>query len=416
MKPNRSPVIPSHPRTAQPHHPRPNPSVPLARTLLVAGLVAFASPLRAADCKLEVRASTPVVGPGESAQINVLAHFPASAFAFAEADLDVFATQPAWTYASSGILAGANVLGIHVEQTHSPGTGVLADPSNPIRLWAGRLTPDSDAPAFINVAALSTGFAYYPSALTPSSVACPAAPGQAWLFANPLYVGKVAGAPGPGTTLEAGPDAFVAESPTESILIGLLLPAVQNGRKGEVGLDFDRRPASLELRVLDSDGETALEEVSFNYTKIPWTYDNTSTEGYAASLRGLPPGTPVEVEVLRHGRRLARFRGESGPTLFSISRLPDAFSQEARLEPRTGWGASAYQYGFEGTYDLSPGHPGGVNVAFGDGSVRFVRNATEVRVQANRLLHGNNLKQIGLACHSYEIHGAGKVSVSPLAP
>lgn len=408
-----SPVIPSRPRSGRPAVPRPGLPGPTTRSFLLAGLVALASPLRADDCILEVQANPPIVLSGQSAQVNVLAHFPASGYAFAEADFDVLATQPQWTYASSGVIAGANVVGMHVEQAHSPQLGILADPSNPIRLWTGLFSPASDAPAFVSVVAAPTAFAYYPGVLTPSSVPCAAAPGQSWIFANPLYVGKVAGAPGAGTTLETGPESFVASSTSDEILIALLLPAVQNPRKGGVGLEFDRPPHSLEFRVHDSDSRVAFDEVSFNYEKIPWNYSGDRDEGYAASLQGLPDGTPVEVEVLRRGRRLARFRGESGPTLFSVSRLPDALSAETRLQPRTGWGASSYQYGFDGTFLDSAGHAGGVNVAFGDGSVRFLSDATEVRVLARRPVAANNLKQLGLGCHSVAARGVSRLTLTP---
>lgn len=388
---------------------------------LLAGLsglaaVALATPVAAQDCKLAVQASPMIVRAGESAQVHVFAHFPASGHAFAEAAFDMTATLPDWTFASAGVLAGASVLGIEVGQDHAPQAGIFANPSNPIRVWAGRLTPDTDAPAFIQVNVQPGSFAYYPSVLTPSSAPCPAAAGEAWILANPLFVGPVAAAPGRDTELEAGPDSFTATTPTQSILIGMLVPAVQKVREAAQRMHFEERPTRLKVQAQVGSKPEVEDTVVIVYGPIDIRYLTGMPEGYGLTLENLPPGTPVEVEVLRQGRRLARTTTTPERLTLAVSRHPDVIGHQVRPLPAAGWGASAYQYAHTATFERSGSRAGGVNVLLGDGSVRMIRDATEVRVSASRPTSSNNLKQIGLGAHSYEAHGARRMVVTPLIP
>ena len=65
----------------------------------------------AVDCKLSVQASPPVLTSGQTANVDVFAHFPSppalnAPYAFASASFDVLASHPAWSLASAGAIVG----------------------------------------------------------------------------------------------------------------------------------------------------------------------------------------------------------------------------------------------------------------------------------------------------------------------
>src|SRR6185369_8877317 len=73
---------------------------------------------RGQDCKLSIQASPQVLYSGQSANVNVLAHFPkppspGGAYAFASSTFDVHASDPMWTWATAGAIVGNDVLGIN---------------------------------------------------------------------------------------------------------------------------------------------------------------------------------------------------------------------------------------------------------------------------------------------------------------
>src|SRR6185295_17771153 len=138
---------------------------------------------------LSVQATPQVLYGGQSASVNVLAHFPAppapnGAYAFASALFDVHASDPGWTFATAGAIAGNDVLGIDVGQAHSPQTGIFADPSNPLRVWRGVFEPQSNAPALVEIAADPANFSVYPSRLTSSSAERDAEGGNDFVLVN----------------------------------------------------------------------------------------------------------------------------------------------------------------------------------------------------------------------------------------
>lgn len=231
------------------------------------------------DCRLSITSDRSVVAFGETASINVFAHIPASAFAFADAEFDVLSTNPLWQQSTGGIMGAASVLGITAGQSHAPFGGDLADPANPYRVWSGVWTPPAPGPKLVRMETVPHSFSFYPSDLTASSVPCDAEAWRTYIWVDPLPVGEFGQiAPAEGTTLDqTGPGGFVAQTDSEeiAILIGLLLPAVQKVREAPgTSFGWTTQPDSLRHTLLvvpedDSDADVMpYEQVSFNFTKI----------------------------------------------------------------------------------------------------------------------------------------------------
>jgi hypothetical protein len=327
---------------------------------------------QAADGRLSVEATPNVLHLGQEARVDVLAHFPPTAYAFAASDFDVFATAPAWQSASAGAIIGTDVLGVSVGQAHAPHLGILADPANPIRVWAGQFAPVSAAPAFVQVQAVPGAFAYYPSKLTSTAVPCNADPGEEWIFLNPLYLGRTAAVPGAGTTLSVGVEGFQGSAEDDSASMFLLAPA--NPRGGattalRVRTDANARTLGVEAKLPNRWNP------EWDFPGVRYAKEEPASWGYECHA-DFPIGTPYRV----------RLGGETTlgdivvvkqlePAL-SVDRLPDIVT--TTVEPVTSDPQRSRITALTVTFDAA--FRGGVNVMMSDGSVRFVRDSISLTV------------------------------------
>ncbi len=230
--------------------------VPTWPTLAIALLAAtnFALPVSAQDCKLTVQATPNVLKFGQTAKVDVRAHFPASAYAFASAAFDVLATDPLWTFATAGVIVGSDVLGIDVIQAHQPQLGIFADPSNPLRVWRGTFRPQSREPALVEIEVDPITFSVYPSQRTSSSAECDVEGGNDFIFVNPLRVGRWLAAPGAGTSIEIA-DSSVVTGRVTGLIVDPRTVGIVPTWTGPVLLDssttigFDREPSSFKANV-----------------------------------------------------------------------------------------------------------------------------------------------------------------------
>lgn len=359
--------------------------------LAAAGLLAAAAPgSLAQDCRLIVEATPRVISTGQSAQVNVHAAFPAAMYAFASAAFDVYASMPAWTFASGGVFVGDDVMGIVASQKHEPQVGNPADPSNPIRVWTGLFTPTSAAPALVEFESDPASFAVYPSELTPSWIPCDAAGTRDWVFVNPVTLGDWAAAPGAGTTIEPVGDGFVAQSPQQAILIGMLLPAVKKIRSTSARLSFDQAPDSLTMAVQVQRGGFPTESISVSFAKVDIKYDVRT---------GLPPDQPVSILFENTDGSVERMPWSGSELPFQLAEIPETVG--ASKPPSKEIHIESFSWGFS--------QAGGLQVYLMDGSVRTVsRVSVSWSVETT-----HNLKQLGLGAHTIEALGASKMTVIP---
>ncbi len=381
-------------------------------------LLAFAgiasSNALAQTASLGVDVTPKILVSGQSAKVGVRAHFPIEGYAFASSMFDVLASEPAWTIASSGAIAGDKVLNAFASQVHNPFLGVLADSSNPLRVWSGVFKPTSEGPALVQISAVPSSFWYYPSDMTSSAAPASAHPGVAWLMVNPIRAGAAAAAPVQGTAVDdvvvdgriitARVDDLLPPPPTPRILVGLLLHAVQKVHVGAVRIGFDESPQSFSVAVQVDGTNLPHESLSLNFTEI----ESSS----ALDVRsGFPIGTNVQVSLLRNGKPVGGFNTPSSDTpLFRVDRLPEVLTSSAEpVIDRAGSGGKPsiqVALGMSGAYDEP------VRVHLPNGSILI---ADTIHV-GSRMRGVNNLKQLGVGIHAYTVEGARTMTIEPLRP
>lgn len=384
------------------------------------GLASASGQALAQDSTMSIRATPNVLYAGQSASVDALAHFPSNIYAFASTQFNVHATTPAWSFASSGLIAGPSVLGMNVWQSHSPQAGVFANPANPYRVWRGVFTPTTRDPALIEITADPSAIALYPSRLTSSWIAGNVKGDSDWILVNPLKVGKWLAAPGPGTRAHTCCDDVIvdgqiitAESHAGAVRIGLLLPAVQSVRESEVALRFSGRPETFTVGV-DLPGSPR-EELSLNYTKVNWSHANNAEMYELSANLGDAAGGAIAFEGFRGGISVAAGTlGEDGCGLW-VDRVPDRIGASVRPSRQQG--------------ELEPYRTIKVQDILvsswsttGHGSARLIGpnglaiEVDQVTLRSSRPISANNLRQLGLGCHVIEATGVQSISILPSQP
>ncbi len=384
----------------------------------MAALSGVATPALAQDANLEVQITPNVLYSGQSADVNVFAHFPSDMYAFAAAQFDVFATEPTWSFASAGAIVGSDVLGINAWQLHAPHAGVYADPANPFRVWRGTFTPSSNAPALVEIMADPTGIAIYPSRFTSSSIPAVPTGTSEWVFVNPLSVGSWVAAPGRGTTAHVSDDVIVdgqiitAENPSAAILIGLLCPAIQKSGT-VVNVQFDERPDSFAATVdiRDRPGE----QMTLGYTYIEWTAAGEAGAYELTADLGGPNSSPVSYEGFLGGVVVAAGELGADGTRLLVNRVPDEIGADVkplrgRLQP---YRHVKLESALVSSWSTTGHGDAAAQIFLPDGEVIAVDS---IRVRATRAVPSNNIHQLGLGVHVLEATGVRSMTIEPRQP
>lgn len=402
----------------------------IATVLAAAGLAvaAPATTARAQDAKLSVSASPSVLRTGQTALVHVRAHLPAGVYAFASSQFDVHSTHPMWAFASSGAIAGTDVIGASASQTHSPHTGIVAVPTNPYPVWNGLFTPTSAGPALIEIAADPTTFSVYPSKLTSSSAPRRSSGGSDWLLLNPLSVGQWLAAPGRGTTAAVHDDVILdgkiitAENPTSAILIGLLLPAVQSARSESI-VRFDGLPDSFSAGVQIERDIVPTDQFSINFTRIDFLPGpGGDSTGVVNVCMGDGSVKFMRYTAFRGGVAVAtgdlERPGQGGLASLAVESVPPALG--VRIGPATPGTAQPRPHA-DAVWSLRYEQPVKALVRGPDGESRpVVIDSIEVRTplsgSAAPVRHTHNIKQLGLAVHTFAATGVRSMSIMPKQP
>lgn len=380
----------------------------LAALVAAAGL---AGTVNAQPCSLQVKASPQVILSGQSAKVDVFARFPAAGFAFAASQFSVEADVPAWNFVTGGAIVGSGVFGIAASQAHMPQVGVIADAMNPYHAWTGRFVPAVSGPQLITIKANPSDFWYYPSVLTSSPVQCAAGGGETRVLVNPLRLGKHVAAAAAGDVLRVTPSGFVASSADTETMIGMLLPAVQSGRTSETTFNFEQRPSEFEAEV-EVNSSRPTESFALNWAKIEFRNSPSGPSSYLVSAE-IPDAIGLRLELVYPNGSVESFAARDGEFPVRFMSIPGTLKAElvddVEKDPRGGEviEVTSFSWGMS-----NPSSSSGIQVLMADGSVRTVRSAA-VREAARRVPSGNNLKQIGLAMHTFRKVGPGTMVLSP---
>lgn len=306
------------------------------------------SPVATTEGKLSVQASPQVLYSGQSSNVNVFAHLAGSPapYAFASSTFDIYASDSAWSFASDGAIVGNDVLGASASQAHMPRLGQLADSSNPFRVWHGVFTPQSKAPALIEIKADPTDFSVYPNMFTSSSAQCDAEGDSDFLFVNPVRVGQWLAAPGKYSAIRSADDVIV---------------------DGRIITGWDRSAASLQIISL---ANPAIDPVSVGTT---WTgsvlLDSSTTIGFDQP----PTSFSATVQVMEPPSIAAGNQGSLAVGVDDVS-LNRQQNRKGTLDLKFdrvaggGYaiGASETHLNGGGRFYAFEGFSGGVRVATGD--------------------------------------------------
>lgn len=391
----------------------------------LATLTASAVPVLAQECTLSVHARPNVLYSGQSADVSVLAHIPANIYAYASTQFNVHATLPGWTFASSGTIAGSDVLGMDVWQSHAPRRGAFADPANPTRIWRGAYAPITNQPALVEINADPSRISVYPDRRTSSWVPALAEGGSSWVFVNPLRVEAWLAAPGAGTQASTccTDDVIVdgriitGQSPGGEVRIGLLLPAIQSLRESAVRVAFDDSPASFATMVevnAAGIGGVGTGTVMFSAHETP--RDGQIYELAATFSR--TGDAPVRYHALLRGVSVASGDLNADGAPLWVDRVPDQIAARVDARPLRVERESHSTYELEtvlvSSYSTSGATGGAIHVLLPDGRL-VVADTIEVMGIAT-VTSSSNLRQFGLGAHILEARGVRSMTIEPEQP
>lgn len=342
-----------------------------------------------AESRLALTASDTVLLPGESAQVNAWAHFPADAFAFAAAQFDIAADIPGWTFASGGVIAGPQVQGIEASQRHDPFNGIFADPANPLRVWIGVFTPASYEPALVQIEATPNEFRYYPSDRTISAVEVDAGDGRVSILVNPLSIGGVFFAPRAGTRIigGAGNDVLLGGAGAD------YLQLLEFGFIAKENTTVEIKPAQLPSAIRIA---TGIEEFGGGGGTFVLTFNGQTTGGYQVGA-GFAPADDLEVVASNARGQTVRLRlaaTNNQGKLLMLDHLPNQFAMAIEQDERARQTRVISRMSFDTPVRIT-------------GAEGRAISADTVEVRACQ----NNLKQLGLGIHSYEVAHSGGMLV-----
>ncbi|NRA58969.1 MAG: hypothetical protein HRU13_12715, partial [Phycisphaerales bacterium] len=168
----------------------------LAGSLALATLVGLAPTANAGDdCRWELKIKRKAI-LSDNFEVELWAHIPDDAQAFASARLDLLTSGVDWVDAGSpcllgisgGVIDGDDVRFIEVGQIQFPPAAIFADTANPIRVWCGEFEAQGGFP-YRSVLTSTDAFRYYVDGVSSETEECSPIEAFRSVFVGPIVIG-----------------------------------------------------------------------------------------------------------------------------------------------------------------------------------------------------------------------------------